>query len=93
MEYLPASRSVSLAELRHSPDAVLVQAGLGPVAILEHDRPTAYILSPHVFQAMLERLGSDLRLAIQEGIASGPSIPAELVFAQLNTRYADDDVA
>ncbi|MBK7766318.1 MAG: type II toxin-antitoxin system RelE/ParE family toxin [Sulfuritalea sp.] len=31
---------------------------------------------------MLERLNADLRLVIQEGIASGPAIPAEDVFAK-----------
>jgi antitoxin StbD len=93
MEQVLASRSVSITELKRSPSAVLEQAGSEPVAVLNHNRPAAYLLPPHVYEAMLERLNADLRVAIQEGIDSGPAIPAEDVFAELNARYADPDRA
>jgi len=89
MEQVLASRSVSITELKRSPSAVLEQAGSEPVAVLNHNRPAAYLLSPHVYEAMLERLNADLRQSIQEGIDSGPSIGADEVFAELNTRYAE----
>lgn len=89
MEQVLASRSVSITELKRSPSAVLEQAGSEPVAVLNHNRPAAYLLSPHVYEAMLERLNADLRQSIHEGIASGPAIPAEDVFAELNARYAE----
>ena len=89
MEQVLASRSVSITELKRSPSAVLEQAGSEPVAVLNHNRPAAYLLPPHVYEAMLERLNADLRLAIQEGIASGPGIPATAVFSELNARYAE----
>lgn len=89
MEQVLATRSVSITELKRSPSAVLEQAGSEPVAVLNHNRPAAYLLPPHVYEAMLERLNADLRTAIQEGIASGESIPAEDVFAELNGRYAE----
>ena len=89
MEQVLASRSVSITELKRSPSAVLEQAGSEPVAVLNHNRPAAYLLPPHVYAAMLERLNADLRVAIQEGIASGPAIAAEDVFAELNARYAE----
>jgi hypothetical protein len=38
---------------------------------------------------MLERLNADLGQAIKEGIDSGPAIPADQVFAELNARYAE----
>ena len=38
---------------------------------------------------MLDRLNADLRSAIQEGIDSGPAIPASEVFTELTARYAD----
>jgi hypothetical protein len=47
------------------------------------------LLSPEVYESMLERLNADLRMAIQEGIDSGPAIPAGDVFAELNARYAE----
>lgn len=89
MEQILASRSVSITELKRSPSAVLEQAGSEPVAVLNHNRPAAYLLPPHIYEAMLERLNADLRVAIQEGIDSGPSIAAEGVFAELNARYAE----
>lgn len=89
MEQVLASRSVSITELKRSPSAVLEQAGSEPVAVLNHNRPAAYLLSPEVYESMLERLNADLRQAIQEGIDSGPGISAEDVFAEMNARYAE----
>lgn len=89
MEQVLASRSVSITELKRSPSAVLEQAGSEPVAVLNHNRPAAYLLSPHVYEAMLERLNADLRGAIQEGIDSGPAIPAVDVLSEVNARYAE----
>jgi antitoxin StbD len=76
-------------KLKRSPNAVLEQAGSEPVAVLNHNRLAAYLLPPHVDEAMLERLNADLRTAIQEGIASGKGIPADDVFAELTARYAE----
>jgi len=89
MEHVFASRSVSITELKRSPSAVLEQAGSEPVAVLNHNRPAAYLLPPHVYEAMLERLNADLRQAIQEGIDSGPAIPADQVLAEMNARYPE----
>lgn len=89
MEQLLASHSVSITELKRSPSAVMAQAGLEPVAILNHNRPAAYLVPPQVYEAMLERLNADLRAAIREGIESGPAIPAADLLAELNTRYAE----
>lgn len=89
MEQVLATRSVSITELKRSPSAVLEQAGSEPVAVLNHNRPAAYLLSPEVYESMLERLNADLRASIQEGIDSGPAIAADDLFAELNARYAD----
>ena len=91
MEQVLASRSVSITELKRSPSAVLEQAGSEPVAVLNHNRPAAYLLAPHVYEAMLERLNADLRQSIQDGIDSGPAVEADQVFAELNARYAEPD--
>lgn len=88
MEQVLASRSVSITELKRSPSAVLEQAGSEPVAVLNHNRPAAYLLSPRVYEAMLQRLNADLRAAIQQGIESGNALPAEDIFAELSARYA-----
>lgn len=89
MEHVFATRSVSITELKRSPSAVLEQAGAEPVAVLNHNRPAAYLLSPAVYEAMLERLNADLRTALQEGIDSGAGVAAEDLFAELTARYAE----
>lgn len=89
MEQVLATRSVSITELKRSPSAVIEHAGAEPVAVLNHNRPAAYLLSPEVYESMLQRLNADLRAAIQEGIDSGPAIAAEDVFAELTARYAE----
>lgn len=93
MERVLAARSVSITELKRSPSSVLEQAGSEPVAVLNHNRPAAYLISPQVYKAMLDQLGADLRQAIQEGIDSGPSIPAEQIFAELRDRYKEPGTA
>lgn len=89
MEQVLATRSVSITELKRSPSAVIEQAGAEPVAVLNHNRPAAYLLSPEVYESMLERLNADLRAAIQEGMDSGSAIAADVLFAELYARYAE----
>ena len=62
MHQLLARTSVSVTELKRSPSAVLEQAGGEPVAVLNHNRPAAYLLSPATYEAILDRL-DDLDLA------------------------------
>jgi antitoxin StbD len=93
MEHLFASRSVSITELKRSPSAVLEQAGSEPVAVLNHNRPAGYLLSPQVFEAIVQRLTADLRTSILEGINSGEAISADRVFEELNNRYSESDDA
>lgn len=87
MEQVFATRSVSITELKRSPTAVFEQAGHEAVAVLNHNRPAAYLLSPEVYESMLLRLNADLRAAIQAGIDSGPAIAADDVLAELKARY------
>lgn len=87
MEQVLATRSVSITELKRSPSAVLQQAGAEPVAVLNHNKPAAYLLSPQVYQSMLDRLNVDLRHAVQEGIDSGQAMASDELFAELKARY------
>ncbi len=88
MEHLLATRSVSITELKRSPSAIIEQAGDEAVAVLNHNRPAAYLLPAATYEAMLDRLDTDyLRKAIQLGRESGASIPADEVFAELEARY------
>ena len=51
-----ASATVSITELRRNPGLVIKEAGDSPVAILNHNRATAYLVPADTFEAMLERL-------------------------------------
>ena len=59
------------------------------MAVLNHNRPAAYLLPPQVYALILQRLNADVRAAIQEGIDSAPAIAAGDAFAKLDARYAE----
>ena len=78
MEALLAERSVSITELKQSPSAVLQSAGGQPVAVLNHNRPAAYLIPAATYAAMLERL-EDFDLAqLVRARASEPRIEVSL---------------
>ena len=51
-----ATTTVSMTDLRRNPGAILEDAGDNPVAVLNHNKPTAYLLSAKAYEALLERL-------------------------------------
>lgn len=56
MDYLVAKSSVSITDLKKNPSAVIKEAEGSPVLILNHNRPSAYIVPADAFEAMLEKL-------------------------------------
>jgi len=62
MDYLLAKSSVSITDLKKNPSAIIKEAEGAPVAILNHNRPSAYIVPADTFEAMLEKL-DDLEIA------------------------------
>jgi antitoxin StbD len=56
MDYLVAKSSVSITDLKKNPSAVIKEAEGSPVVILNHNRPSAYIVPVDAFEAMLEKL-------------------------------------
>lgn len=93
MEHLLANRSVSITELKRSPSTVIEQAGSEPVAILNHNRPAAYLLPQAAYQRLLDRLqAAEIREAIvASGIDPRPAIAGDTVFAELDALI--DEVA
>ena len=70
MEQVFASRSVSITELKRSPSAVLEQAGFEPVAVLNHNRPAFYMVTPKLFEALVEELADrDLTDLVRQRLA------------------------
>jgi len=51
-----AQTTVSMTDLRRNPSGILEAAGDAPVAVLNHNRPAAYLLSAKAYEALLDRL-------------------------------------
>ena len=62
MDTLLAEASVGITELKKNPSAVIRNAGNATVVILHHNRPTAYLVPVHRYEAMMDML-DDLALA------------------------------
>jgi antitoxin StbD len=78
MEVIHASKTVSVTELKRNFAGVLREAGNDPVAVLNHNRPEAYLLSAEVYERLIERL-EDLEDAktVRER-AEGPFVDVDL---------------
>jgi len=62
MEVLLASNCVSVTELKKSPTAIIEQAHGQPVAILNRNKPEAYLVPADTFAALMDWL-EDVELA------------------------------
>ena len=56
MDTIFADFSVSMSEFKRNPAQVLRTAGEKPVAVLNHNRPAFYMISPKLFEALVEEL-------------------------------------
>jgi len=74
MQIIHAEKTVSVTELKRNFADIIRQAGDDPVAVLNHNRPEAYLLSATHYERLLERLEDleDVRL-VQER-ADGPFV-------------------
>ena len=62
MEQILSGTSVSISELKRNPSAVIEAADDEVVAVLVHNRPSAYLVPAATYKRLLERL-EDLELA------------------------------
>ena len=56
MESVLAGCSASISELKKNPSALIEQSDGEPIAILNHNRPTAYLIPAETYEAILEKL-------------------------------------
>jgi antitoxin StbD len=56
MHHLHAATSVSISDLKKNPSGIISQSNGAPVVILNHNRPTAYLVPAAAFEVMMERL-------------------------------------
>ncbi|WP_049622762.1 type II toxin-antitoxin system prevent-host-death family antitoxin [Frateuria defendens] len=62
MEAILAPNSISITELKRNPSAVIEAAEGESVAVLVHNKPSAYLVPAATYKRLLERL-EDLELA------------------------------
>ena len=62
MEHILSDASVSISELKRNPTAVINAADGEPVAVLVHNKPSAYLVPAATYRRLLERI-EDLELA------------------------------
>ena len=73
-----ARNTVSMTDLRRNPSEVIEVANQSPVAILNHNRPTAYLISATAYEGMLEQLEDAALTKIVKARAGGQTIKVEL---------------
>jgi antitoxin StbD len=56
LQAIYADSTVNITELRRNPGAVIEEADNRPVAVLNHNRPTAYLIPAQAFEAIIEAL-------------------------------------
>jgi antitoxin StbD len=56
MEAIYADYSISMSKFKKNPAQVLRTAGEKQVAVLNHNRPAFYMVTPKLFEALIEEL-------------------------------------
>jgi len=54
MKSILADLSASISELKKNPSALLQQAEGSPITILNHNKPTAYLIPAETYESMVE---------------------------------------
>lgn len=62
MRQVLADFSVSISELKKNPSALISQASGSPIAVLNHNKPAAYLIPAETYEAMMDML-EDIELA------------------------------
>ena len=55
MDKIFARASVSISELKKNPSRIINEAEGAPVAILNHNKPSAYLIPAETFEALMEK--------------------------------------
>jgi antitoxin StbD len=78
MERLYARASVSISDLKKNPSRIIQEAEGTPVAILNHNKPSAYLVPAEAFEALMEKLEDyELSRVVKER-ESEPTVPVSL---------------
>lgn len=56
MRQILADFSVSISELKKNPSSLLAQASGSPIAVLNHNKPAAYLVPAETYEALMDML-------------------------------------
>jgi len=56
MRQVLADFSVSISELKKNPSSLLAQASGSPIAVLNHNKPTAYLIPAETYESIMEMI-------------------------------------
>lgn len=73
-----ADTCVSVTELKRNYTKILLQAAEQPVAVLNHNRPEAYLLPAALYERMLDLLDDAKDASLVRERANGPFIEVSL---------------
>ncbi len=67
MKQILASCSASISELKKNPTALLTEAEGVPIAILNHNKPTAYLIPASTYEWLMDKIeDADLAQLVRE---------------------------
>lgn len=78
MEIIFADKTVSVTELKRNLAAVISEAGNDAVAILNHNKPEAYLLPAAYYERLLERLEDLEGAKLVKERSDGPFVKVQL---------------
>ncbi len=80
MQTLLAETSIGITELKKNPSAIIRDAGNQTIVVLHHNKPSAYLVPAHAYEALMDVL-DDLQLlpVVQQRIASWQSDPTQVI--------------
>ena len=78
MEIIHADRTVSVTELKRNLAQVLASAREAPVAVLNHNKPEAYLLSSKHYESILNALEDMEDKRLVEARHTGPFVEVTL---------------
>ena len=73
-----ARNTVSMTDLRRNPSEVIEVANVAPVAVLNHNKPAAYLISAAAYEQMLEQLENAALTKIVKARQGGKSVKVNI---------------
>lgn len=81
MHSVLSQNCVSVTELKRNYTQVLLQANNQPVAVLNHNRPEAYLLPAAMYEKLLDQLGDAQAAQLVRERLDGPALDKRLALA------------